>query len=299
MNFILIGLVVIIAVFVFSVFFTVEQQKIAIVERLGKFVRVARPGLNTKIPLIERVAGRVSLRIQQLNIEVDTKTSDNVFVHMTVSIQYAAIPDHVYEAFYKLSDPNKQIQAYVFDVVRSQVPTITLDEVFEKKEQIALAVGKELAETMREFGFSILKALVTDIDPDEKVKVAMNEINAATRLRIAASEKGEAEKILKVKQAEAEAESMRLQGEGLAKARQAIIQGLKDSVEDFKKAVPEATASSVMNLVLTTQYYDTLKEIGANNKSSVILMPGKASELTDHLREAVITGNMANKLTSQ
>ncbi|MDO8953368.1 MAG: SPFH domain-containing protein [Gammaproteobacteria bacterium] len=298
MNIVLIGLIVIIALLVLSSFFTVEQQKVAIIERLGKFVRVARPGLNTKIPLLERVAGRVSLRIQQLNIAVDTKTSDNVFVHMTVSIQYAAIPDHVYEAFYKLSDPEKQIQAYVFDVVRAQVPSITLDEVFEKKEQIALAVGKELAETMKEFGFSILKALVTDIDPDEKVKAAMNEINAATRLRVAANEKGEAEKILKVKQAEGEAESMRLQGEGLAKARQAIIYGLKDSVEDFRKAVPEATANSVMNLVLTTQYYDTLKEIGANNRSSVILTPGKAENLSDHLREAVITGNIVNKLSN-
>ncbi|MDF2690667.1 MAG: hflK [Gammaproteobacteria bacterium] len=295
MNFALVALLVIAALLVVNAFFTVEQQKIAIIERLGKFMRVAGPGLNIKIPFIEKVAGRVNLRIQQLNVEVDTKTSDNVFVHMTISIQYAAIPDHVFEAFYKLSDPGKQIQAYVFDVVRAQVPTITLDEVFEKKEQIALAVGKELSETMKEFGFSILKALVTDIDPDEKVKLAMNEINAATRLRVAANEKGEAEKILKVKQAEAEAESMRLQGEGLAKARQAIIQGLKDSVEDFRKAVPEATASSVMNLVLTTQYYDTLKEVGANNKSSVILMPGKAQDLTDHIREAVITGNMVTQ----
>lgn len=272
--------------------FSVKQQTAAIVQRFGKFVRVAGSGLNIKAPLIDTVAGRVNLRVQQLNVKVETKTEDNVFVHLTVSVQYFVKPDKVYEAFYKLDDPTLQITSFVFDVVRARVPRMKLDDVFEKKDEIADAIKSELSHTMDEFGYDIVKALVTDIEPDAKVKAAMNEINAAQRLRVAASEKGEAERILRVKAAEAEAQSKALQGKGIADQRRAIIDGLKESVAEFSQSVPGADAHDVMSLVLMTQYFDTLKEIGAASKSNTILMPhspGVLTDLTAQIRDALIT----------
>lgn len=275
-------------------FFTVKQQTAAVIQRFGKFVRVAGPGLNLKIPWIDWVAGRENLRIQQLDVEVETKTLDNVFVRILVSVQYFVNPEKVYEAFYKLDDPESQITSFVFDVVRARVPGMKLDEVFEKKDEIADAVKEELTQMMDDFGYGILKALVTDINPDEKVKASMNEINAAQRLRVAAAEKGEAEKILKVKQAEAEAESKALQGEGIARQRSAIVNGLRESVDEFQKSISGATAQDVMNLVLMTQYFDTLQSIGASSKTNTILIPntpGHLADLTEQIRNAMITAN--------
>lgn len=278
--------------------FTVEQQSVAVVERFGKYLRLANPGLNLRIPLIDRIAGRVTLRIQQLDVKAETKTKDNVFVTVIVSVQYFILPAKVYEAFYKLNSPAVQINSYVFDTIRARVPKITLDELFEKKEEIAMAVKEELNETMIDFGFEILNSLVTDIEPDQKVKEAMNEINAAQRLRVAATEKGEAEKIIKVKAAEADAESKALQGRGIANQRMAIIDGLKESVDDFQKSIPGSSAQDVMNLVLMTQYFDTLKEIGADSKTNTLLIPhgpGAMNNLADQLREAMLTANAVNK----
>ena len=274
--------------------FLVEQQSIALVERFGKFERSARAGLNFKIPLVERIAGRVNLRVRQLDIPVETKTKDNVFVKVVVSVQYRALDERIYEAFYKLENPDQQIRAFIFDVVRAQVPKIILDDVFEKKDDIANAVESELSEMMSSFGYGIVKALITDIDPDAKVKAAMNEINEAQRLRIAANERGEAEKILKVKQAEAEAQSKALQGQGIADQRRAIIDGLRTSVDQFQKSVSGVSAADVMSLVLMTQYFDTLKEMGASSKSNTILIPhspGYVNDLSEQLRDAIITGN--------
>lgn len=282
----------------FSSFFTVEQQSVAIIERFGRYVRNANAGLNVKIPLIEKVSGRVSLRIQQLAVKAETKTKDNVFVNVVVSVQYSIIPERVYEAFYKLNDPTVQINSYVFDVVRARVPKITVDELFEKKDEIAIAVKEELNETMINFGFEIINTLVTDIEPDVKVKEAMNEINAAQRMRVAANEKGEAEKILRVKAAEAEAESKALQGKGIANQRKAIIEGLRESVETFQESVQGSTAQDVMNLVLLTQYFDTIKEIGDNSKTNTILLPhgpGGMADLSAQIREAMIVANEVNK----
>lgn len=282
-------------------FFIVEQQSAAIIERLGKFARIAHAGLNLKIPFIEWSSGSLSLRIQQLNVEIETKTQDNVFVKLEVSVQYRVKEDKVYDAYYKLNHDKEQITAYVFDVVRAQVPKMALDNVFDEKESIANAVKHELTDTMQEFGYEIVKALVTDIQPDEKVKAAMNEINEQQRLRVAAQEKGEAEKILKVKQAEAESESKKLQGEGIANQRKAIIEGLRVSVDELKKSNPEIDAASVMSLVLMTQYFDTLKEIGANNKSSSILLPhtpGALKDIATQLQESIIVGNIASKSSS-
>ena len=221
-----------------------------------------------------------------------------MFVNVLVSVQYAVLPEKVYEAFYKLNNPLVQINSYVFDVVRARVPRITLDELFEKKDEIAIAVKDELNETMVDFGFNIINSLVTDIEPDGKVKDAMNEINAAQRMRVAANEKGEAEKILKVKAAEAEAESKALQGKGVADQRKAIIEGLRESVETFKDSVQGTSAADVMNLVLLTQYFDTIKDIGANSKSNTILMPhspGGMTDLSAQLREAMIVANKISK----
>ena len=274
-----------------ATFFTVEQRTVAIVQRLGKFVREAPPGLHTKIPFLDAVAGRINLRVQQLDVTIETKTEDNVFVQIVVAVQYYVLPEKVYDAFYKLQDATRQITSFVFDVVRAQVPKIKLDDVFERKDEIANTVKAELAQVMEGFGYGILKALVTDIDPDAKVKEAMNDINAAQRLRVAATEKGEADRILKVKSAEGEAQSKALQGRGIADQRQAIVAGLRDSVDEFQKSVPGTTAKDVMNLVLMTQYFDMLKEIGASSRTNAILIPhspGHLSSLTEQLRNVMI-----------
>jgi regulator of protease activity HflC (stomatin/prohibitin superfamily) len=276
-------------------FFVVQQQTSVIVQSFGKFARVAHPGLNMKVPIVETVAGRINLRVQQLDVRVETKTEDNVFVHVVVAVQYHVLAEKVYEAFYKLSDADTQITAYVFDVVRARVPRVKLDELFEKKDEIADAVKSELSHVMEEFGYAIVKALVTDIEPDHKVKEAMNEINAAQRMRVAAMEKGEAERILRVKAAEAEAQSKALQGQGIANQRKAIVEGLRESVDTFQKSVPGATAQDVMNLVLMTQYFDMLKELGATGRTTTILLPhspGALSDLSEQMRTAMMTSDL-------
>ena len=285
------ALVLVIIAVLSSTFFTVEQRTVAIVQRLGKFNREAGPGIQVKIPFIDKVAGRVNLRVRQLDVEIETKTEDNVFVRMVVAVQYYVLPETAYDAFYKLENAQRQITSFVFDVVRAQVPKIRLDDVFEKKDDIANIVKSELSSVMEEFGFSILKALVTDIDPDVKVKQSMNEINAAQRARVAATERGEADRIIKVKSAEGDAQSKALQGRGIADQRQAIVAGLRDSVDEFRKSIPGTTAKDVMNLVLMTQYFDMLKEIGASSHSNAILIPhspGNLSALTDQMRNAMI-----------
>lgn len=274
-----------------ATFFTVEQRTAAIVQRLGKFMREAGPGIQVKLPLIDRVVGRVNLRVQQLDVEIETKTEDNVFVRMVVAVQYYVLPEKIYDAFYKLDDARRQITSFVFDVVRAQVPKIRLDDVFEKKDDIANIVKSELAQVMEDFGYGILKALVTDIDPDARVKESMNEINAAQRMRVAATERGEADRILRVKAAEGDAQSKALQGRGIAEQRQAIVAGLRDSVDEFRKSVPGTTAKDVMNLVLMTQYFDMLKEIGASSRTNAILIPhspGNLATLTEQMRNAMM-----------
>ena len=280
--------------------YTVEQQTVAMVQRLGKFHREQGPGIHFKIPVIDQVAGRVNLRVQQLDVSVETKTEDNVFVNMIVAVQFYVLPEKVFESFYKLDDARRQITSYVFDVVRAQVPKIKLDDVFEKKDDIAEAVKVELSHVMEGFGWGIVKALVTDIEPDAHVKQAMNEINAAQRMRVAANEKGEAERILKVKLAEGDAQSKALQGKGIADQRQAIVAGLRDSVDEFRRSVPGTTAKDVMNLVLMTQYFDMLKEIGASSRSNAILIPhspGNLSALPDQIRNAMMEADQVTQAT--
>ncbi|MGB6669777.1 MAG: SPFH domain-containing protein [Candidatus Acidiferrum sp.] len=295
-------LFIFVLIFVVSVvlgsFFTVETAQVAIVQRLGKFARVAGPGLNWKTPWIETVVRRMSMKVQQFDVKVETKTQDNVFVQIPVSIQYKVIPESVEAAFYKLTDPVKQIESMVYNVVLGHVPKMKLDDTFLNQAAIANDLRDSLDGSMKEYGYSIVKVLISDIVPDLKVKAAMNDINAAQREREATVSRAETNKLLLVKQAEAEAESKRLQGEGIANQRKAIISGLKDSVEDFAKTVPGSTPQDVMQLVLMTQYVDTLKDIAANDHSNTIMIPHTPNTLTDlfgQIRNAVITGTEMTK----
>ncbi|MGD0143267.1 MAG: SPFH domain-containing protein [Rhizomicrobium sp.] len=282
----------------FSGFFTVQQQSRAIIERFGRYLRTAKPGLNLKVPYIDHVVQRVSLRVQQLPVEVETKTADNVFVKLFVAVQYRVVEGNEADSYYKLQDHVEQIKSYVLDVVRAKVPKMSLDEVFEKKDDVGLAVKNELDVSMKVYGFEIPNALVTDVNPADSVKAAMNEIQTQQRLQVAAAAKGEANKILVVKNAEAEAESKHLQGEGIAKQRRAIVDGLRDSIAAFSDKVGAVTAQDALNLVLLTQYFDTLKEIGVSAGSKVILMPhspGGMTDIAEQLRSAIIAANESSK----
>ena len=203
-------------ILVLSTIFIVKQQSAAIIERFGKFNSVRGPGIQFKIPFVDRISGRLSLKILQLDVVVETKTSDDVFVKLKVSVQYRVVDEKVFDAFYKLDYPQDQITSYVFDLIRSQVPKMKLDDVFSKQDDIAVAVKQSLGDAMEEYGYFIVKALVTDIEPDPEVKKAMNRINAADREKTAAQYEGDAARILIVEKAKAEAESKRLQGQGIA-----------------------------------------------------------------------------------
>jgi regulator of protease activity HflC (stomatin/prohibitin superfamily) len=278
-------------------FFTVNTAQAAVITRFGKFLRVAEAGLNWKTPYIDSVAGVVSLRVNQITLTMETKTKDNVFVTIPISVQNRVRPEKVFDAFYRLSDPMQQIKSYVEQVILGHVPGMTLDEVFASQASIAMAVKKELDADMAAFGYEIVNVLVTDIVPDAKVKSAMNDINAAQREQVAATARGEAEKILVVKKAEAEAESKALQGQGIANQRKAIIEGLQTSVEQFQKAVGGASALEVMQLVLVTQYFDTLKSIGESDKTSTLFLthtPGAVKEVSDQILNSMLVAERAN-----
>jgi regulator of protease activity HflC (stomatin/prohibitin superfamily) len=289
-------LIFIILIVVFGSFFTVSTAQVAVITRFGKFRRVAEPGLNWKWPIIDTVAGRVSLRVNQINLTMETKTKDNVFVTIPISVQNRVRPEKAYDAFYKLSNPIEQIQSYVEQVILGHVPGMTLDEVFASQSGIATAVKQELDADMAGFGFEIVNVLVTDIVPDAKVKSAMNDINAAQREQVAANARGEAEKILVVKKAEAEAESKALQGQGIANQRKAIIAGLQGSIDQFKKAVEDATTSEVMQLVMVTQYFDTIKSIGENDKTNTLFLshsPAAVRDISDQILQSMLTAERA------
>jgi regulator of protease activity HflC (stomatin/prohibitin superfamily) len=266
-----------------------------VVERLGKFNRVLGPGLNFKIPLIERVAGKESVRIRQLDVPVETKTQDNVFVNLGVSIQFLAINEKIFDAFYKLTDVNQQITSYVYDVVRAEVPKKKLDEVFESKDEIAQTIKAELSESMDDFGYSIVNSLITDIDPAPNVKEAMNQINATARLRVAAQNEAEADKIRQVKNAEAEAESKKLQGEGVAQQRAAIIEGFRSSIDDLKKVTgSDVKTQDVMNMVMMVQYFDALRDIGTTGQNNAVLIPygaGGSNEILQQMTQAMVASD--------
>lgn len=278
-------------------FACIPQDKAAIIEQCGKFDRVGSSGCNVVICCIgECITGTVSLRIDQLDVQIETKTKDNVFVQAVVSVQYEVQKEKTYEAYYKLTNPKAQITAYVFDVVRSTVPKIILDDVFDSKDMIASAVKNELSKIMPSYGYNILQTLVTDLSPDLKVKNAMNEINAAQRIRQAATDKAEAEKILAVKAAEADAESKYLQGMGISRQRQAIVGGLQESVVSFTGNVGGISAKDVLEIMMMTQYFDMMKDLGEKSASNCIFIPHSPSTVNDisgQLRNAFIQGNVA------
>ena len=263
--------------------FIVKQQSAAVVERLGKFQSVRHSGLQFKIPMVDRISGRVSLKIQQLDVPVETKTLDDVFVRLKVSVQFHVLKENIYDAFYKLDLPHEQITSYIFDVVRAEVPKMKLDDVFVRKDDIALAVKAELQEAMNTYGYGIVKALVTDIDPDQAVKNAMNRINASEREKIAAEYEGEAERIRIVAKAKAEAESKRLQGQGIADQRREIARGLEESVEVLNKVGINSQEASA--LIVVTQHYDTLQSMGENANSNLIMLPNAPSAASDMLAD--------------
>jgi len=278
----------------FSCFFTVKQQSSVIIERFGKFQSVRNSGLQLKIPVIDRVAGRVNLRIQQLDVVIETKTRDNVFVKMKVSVQFKVIQEKVYDAFYKLEYPHDQITAYVFDVVRAEVPKLKLDDVFERKDDIAIAVKRELNEAMTTYGYDIINTLVTDIDPDIQVKNAMNRINAADREKTATEFEAESARIRIVAKAKAEAESKRLQGQGIADQRREIARGLVESVEILNNVGINSQEAS--SLIVVTQHYDTLQQIGSDTNSNLILLPNSPQAATDMLNNMVASFAASNQV---
>jgi regulator of protease activity HflC (stomatin/prohibitin superfamily) len=282
---------------IFGSFFTVETAEVAVITRFGKFLRIADAGLNWKSPFFDTVAGRVSLRVVQITLTMETKTKDNVFVTIPISVQNRVRPEKVFDAYYKLADPVAQIKSYVEQVILGHVPGMTLDEVFASQSSIAAAVKQELDADMAGFGYEIVNVLVTDIVPDPKVKSAMNDINAAQREQVAANARGEAEKILVVKKAEAEAESKALQGQGIANQRKAIIEGLQVSIEQFQKVVEGASAKEVMQLVMVTQYFDTLKSIGESDRTNTLFLthsPAAVKEVSDQILQSMLVAGRAN-----
>ena len=286
---------IVVLVLILKTLYTVRTYTAGVVERFGKFNRIVQPGLRVLVPFAESVYF-VDLQVKQAQFSVETKTHDNVFVQIPVSVQYQILPDKIYDAFYKLSAPQKQIESFVFNSILGHVPKLTLDETFEQQSGISVNVKTELDATMSNFGYNILNALVTDIIPDSKVKDAMNDINAAQRAQVAAQARGEADKILKVKQAEAEAESKALQGKGIAAERQAIIDGLRASIENFRESVPGSTAEDVMALVLLTQYFDTLKDIGTKAGNNTIFLPNNPGAAGEFMTQ--ILGGLRGSMSS-
>jgi regulator of protease activity HflC (stomatin/prohibitin superfamily) len=276
----------------------IPERQSWVIQRLGKFNRISKPGLKLKIPFLEVIASKENLRIQQLDVDVETKTLDDVFVILKISVQYRVIDSKVYEAFYELDDPHGQIASYIFDEVRAEVPKLGLDDVFGKKDDIALAVRDNISSQMDQYGYKIVKTLITDINPDELVKASMNKINAAMRDKEAAFQEAEGEKIRIVKRAEAEADSKRLSGEGIAQQRLEIVRGFKESVEDFQKALQEVDPQEIMQFVLMTQYFDTLTSIGANENNNTVMVPHTPGGMKD-FQQQIIEGTFVGKELSK
>ncbi len=292
------GFLVIVGILFLLSAFTVEQQTRAVVERFGKFVKVASPGLNWKTPFIEKVAGRVTHRVRELEIEVESKTRDDVFVDLKIAVQFfvGETDEAVIAANYKLMNPGQQISSYVFDTVRANVPEMTIDAVFSEKEKIATAVKDRLRHTMQQFGYTILQALVNDIQPDAKVKAAMNQVNASARLKEAARNEAEAKKIRAIAEAEGEARAKELQGIGIARQRLAIARGLKESVETCAEA--GISSEEATKMVMLTQHYDTVTAVGSRSKATVMMVPYSPDGMTqvgDQITQALLVTNRATQ----
>ncbi|MEJ2109929.1 MAG: SPFH domain-containing protein [Acidobacteriota bacterium] len=270
--------------------FIVKQKTAAIIERFGRFHSVRFAGLRIKFPFIDRIVKVSNLKIQQLDVDVETKTQDNVFINTKVSIQYKVIGEQVADSFYKLENPQSQIESYVFDTVRSEIPMLILDDVFSNKDAVAKSIQQSLSGAMKQFGYVIVNSLVTDLQPETMVKSAMNKINATEREKLAAMNEAEAEKIKMVKKAEAEAESKRLQGQGLANQRQEIARGIRESIETIKET--GVSEEEVMTLLLVTQHYDAVQDVARNSSSNTVMMnysPAGIGDVATQIREAMLS----------
>tara|TARA_B100001287_G_scaffold261698_1_gene250967 strand:- start:999 stop:1907 length:909 start_codon:yes stop_codon:yes gene_type:complete len=298
MDFISLALLLPLTWVLFKSIMIIPERQSWVIQRLGKFNRISQPGFKLKIPIIESIASKENLKIQQLDVDVETKTLDDVFVILKISVQYRIITSKVYEAFYELDDPHGQIASYIFDEVRAEVPKLSLDDVFGKKDDVALAVKDNISSQMEKYGYKIVKTLITDINPDELVKASMNKINAAMRDKEAAAQEAEGEKIRIVKRAEAEADSKRLSGEGIAQQRLEIVRGFKESVEDFQKALQDVDPQEIMQFVLMTQYFDTLTAIGANENNNTVMVPHTPGGMKD-FQQQIIEGTFVGKELSK
>ena len=295
MSYIFLPIILVIGLIIlFSGIFIVRQQSAAILERFGKFQSIRNSGLHLKIPIIDNIAGRINLKVQQLDVLIETKTKDNVFVKLKISVQFQVVKSNVYDAFYKLESPSDQITSYVFDVVRAEVPKMRLDDVFERKDDIAIAVNRELNQAMQDYGYDIIKTLVTDIDPDVAVKAAMNRINAAERDKVAAEYVAETDRIKIVAKARAEAESKRLQGQGIADQRREIARGLEESVDVLNNVGINSQEASA--LIVVTQHYDTLQAIGEETNSNLILLPNSPQAGSEMLNNMVASFSASNQI---
>lgn len=274
---------------VISSLYVVKQQSVAIIERFGRYQKISDSGIHMRAPFgIDKIAARVQLRVLQSEIVVETKTQDNVFVTMNVATQYRVNESNVKDAYYKLMRPESQIKSYIEDALRSSVPKLTLDELFEKKDEIALEVQKQVAEEMSTYGYIIVKTLITKVEPDAEVKQSMNEINAAQRKRVAAQELAEADKIKIVTAAEAEAEKDRLHGVGIAEQRKAIVDGLADSIKELKGANVDLTEEQIMSILLTNQYLDTLNNFADKEGNNTIFLPANP-EGVENIRTQILS----------
>jgi len=272
--------------------FTVSTSEAGVIERFGKYDRTVQAGLNCIVFPYESLVGRVSFRVQQIDVRVETKTLDNVFITATVSVQYQVVRENVFDAFYSLTNPRMQITAHIYDVLRAELPTLELDSVFEAKEELALAVKNALSEVMSRYGYQILQALITDLDPDQRVKNAMNEINSSKRLKYAVAEQAEGAKILQVKAAEAEAEAKYLSGVGVAKQRKAIVDGLRSSIVDFNDGVKGTNSKDIMDLLLLTQYFDMVRDVGSARNCKTTFVP-TAKSSGDEMRNSLLIADSA------
>lgn len=285
-----------------------KTGSVNIIEQFGRFHSVRRPGLSILWPCIGQYkAGTVSLRLQSLTVRCETKTKDNVFLHIECCVQYKVTDAQSAEKFfYQLTDPEQQMTAILFDVIRSLAPKMVLDDIFISKTELGDAVQAELAKSFSSFGVAIVQTPITDIDPNQSVKNAMNQIQTNERLKIAARDEGEAAKIKQIKMAEAageatriqaaaEAEATHLRGVGMAKQRHAILEGMRADVEEWS-SVPGMDAQSVVALMLQNTYYGVLKDMGEAPGGNTIFVPStpnSVNHMTDQIRDAMLMSDAA------
>ncbi|OEU17914.1 Band_7-domain-containing protein [Fragilariopsis cylindrus CCMP1102] len=273
--------------------YTISTSEVGVIEKWGKFTRLSQPGLGVIMCPMEKLVGRLSFRVQQIDVRVETKTLDNVFLTAVVSVQYQVLRENVYEAFYALTNPVQQITAHVYDVMRSTLPTLELDAAFEAKEELASSVKNALSESFTSYGYQILQTLITDLDPAQSVKNAMNEINSSKRLKFSVAERAEGKKILRVKSAEAGAEALYLSGVGVSRQRKAIVDGLRDNIVDFSHGTTART-KDVMDLLLLTQYFDMIRDVGSAAKCRTTFVPMSRSS-GDEIRCSLLQADAATK----